>query len=71
MLDVAAERKKPLKAGRYIRFNIKRRHPRIKGRNHCDRNVELRKHVHGHSQKRHNAKDDCQNCPDDDDVGIA
>ena len=71
MIDVAAEREEPLEAGRDVRLDIQRRHPRIEGGDDRDRDVEIGKDVDRHAQECRDAQDKREQRADDDGVRIA
>src|ERR1019366_9424738 len=48
MVDVAAEGKKALERVGNVGLDLLRRHPRIEGRNHHYRNLDLREQIHRH-----------------------
>src|SRR6202050_3724038 len=58
MIDSASQRKEALVAICDIRFDLLRRHARVKGRDHDNRDINLRKQIDGHTRNGGDTHDD-------------
>ena len=71
VIDSAAQREESFECIRDVRFDLLRRHAAVKRRHLYDRNVDRRKHIHGHLDEGGESQHAHEEANHDDEIWVA